>query len=245
MAVKKIKWQNLVSNIGAINIFNSMNDSIDKVDETLNEKLESYEETPLRDLSDYVKKFLEDTNDNVWKDMDIYVSSFVENDSRFIFLLTNKFREYIGFYLKVLNDEGLQRHLVYAKTYGNDGNSSSLERGTNSNTPQNSNLYDPSHPESDALFDQAIADYASNIDKNKASTTSHTEGTSDTTVSGTTWDEAKRNVQMFFYNELKDFIFSLPERIYSHYSLSTIPAPELAKKWFEHFAQVREMFYNE
>lgn len=245
MAVKKIKWQTLVSNIGAVDIFNSMDASISEVDTLLNEKLENYEETPLADLSAYVQKFLEDNNDNVWKDMDIYISSFVENDGRFILLLKNKFREYIGFYLKVLNDEGLQRHLVYAKTYGNDGNSSSLERGTNSNTPQNSALYDPSHPESDALFDQAIADYASNIDKNKASTTSHTEGTSDTTVSGTTWDEAKRNVQMFFYNELKDFIFSLPERIYSHYSLSTIPAPELAKKWFEHFAQVREMFYNE
>ena len=236
-----------MNNLRPSDILDEASSVIEEVDELINAQLTDYELQALTVLSEYINSslFTELSAGNIWKDMDIYLSSYVENDRRFILLLKNKLREYVGFYLKILNDEGLQRHLVYAKTYGNDGNSSSLERGTNSNTPQNSGLYDPSHPESDTLFDQAIADYASNIDKNKASTTSHTEGTSDTTVSGTTWEEAKRNVQMFFYNELKDFIFSLPERIYSHYSLSTIPAPELAKKWFEHFAQVREMFHNE
>ena len=252
MAIKKILWKKLMTNVTASQLFTDIEDILKGLDDSLNAKLgqeeESnlYEEENLYDLCHFISsKVVTDSNDGIWKELPIYISSYKEYDERDILLLKNKLREYVGFYKKILDDEGLQRHLVYAKSYGNDGNTTSNDRGIDSSVPQNSNLYDPLTPDSDATFDQAIADYASAISKNKAKTTSHTEGTSDTTVSGATWEESKKNVQMFFYNELKDFIYSLPERIYSMYSLSTIPAPELCKRFFEHLHEVREMLENE
>ena len=44
-----------------------------------------------------------------------------------------------------------------------------------------------------------------------------------------------------FYNELKEYIMSIPDRIYSYYSLDTIPAPQLCKTFIEHLVAVAEM----
>lgn len=246
--VKKIKWKTLISQISANSVLFTTDfaNEIQKIDSFIDEKItEDFGETNLEDLYNYLKTdVIVSSNDGIWADMDVYTSSWVEKDKRFVYLLANKLREYIAFYKKVLTDEGVQRHLVYSKEYENDGNSNNIDRNINSDVPQNSNLYDPQAPTSNALFDQAIADYASSIAKNKADATSHTEGTSGTTVSGATWDEAKKNIQMMFYNELKDFIYSLPERIYSLYSLDTIPAPELIKKMIEHYHEVWDMIHE-
>lgn len=246
--VKRIKWKTLINQIQANNIlFNDdISNEIIAIDSLFNAKVsENYQEEVLSNMLDYIASNVVTGQDNgIWAEMDVYTSSWVERDKRFIYLLANKLREYVAFYKKVLTDDGVQRHLVYAKEYENDGNSNNIDRNINSDVPQNSNLYDPQHPESNSVFDQAIADYASSIAKNKADATSHTEGTSGTTVSGTTWDEAKKNIQMMFYNELKDFIYSLPERIYSLYSLDTIPAPELVKKMIEHYHEVWDMIHE-
>lgn len=246
--VKKIKWKTLMSQISARGVLYTADilNEITNIDDLINVLVDdNFAPSFLEDLYEYVMSdVINVSDDGIWADMDVYTSSWVEKDKRYIYLLANKLREYIGFYKKVLTDEGVQRHLVYSKEYANDGNSNNVDRNINSDVPQNSNLYDPQHPESNSVFDQAIADYASSIAKNKADATSHTEGTSGTTVSGTTWDEAKKNIQMMFYNELKDFIYSLPERIYSLYSLDTIPAPELIKKMIEHYHEVWDMIHE-
>ena len=246
MAIKKIKWITLVTQNNAHEIITGLLNEIEDIDELLNG--EDISTDMLKELAQYVVSYhlqgvVEgEPNDNlIWKDMDVFTSSWKEKDKRFIFLLKNKLREYVLFYKKILTDAGVQRALVYEKSYENDGNASSTERGTNSATPQNSNLYDSEHPESDSLFDQAIADYASSIDKTKANSNSHSEGGSTTNVTGTTWEEGKKNLQLMFYNELKEYIMSLPDRIYSYYSLETIPAPYLCKKMIEHLDTVREM----
>ena len=247
--VKKIKWKTLISQISATSILftTDFQSEIQNIDSAIDELIgEDFGETNLEDLFNYLDTdVITDDNDGIWADVDIYTSSFVEKDKRYIYLFANKLREYIALYKKILTDAGVQRHLVYSKSYENDGTSNNIDRNINSDVPQNSNLYDPQAPTSNAKFDQAIADYASSIAKNKADASSHTEGTSGTTVSGTTWEEAKSNIQMMFYNELKDFIYSLPERIYSLYSLDTIPAPELVKKVFEHYEAVKEMVEDE
>ena len=242
MAIKRIKWTQLVTQLDAQDILDDTAQELEYIDDKINALTGSMASKELKDLMKYVDDYhLKPSDSLVWKDLDIYVSSFKENDRRFILLLKNKLRDYIGFYRKILTDTGIQRALVYAKSYENDGNSSSIERGTDSVTPQNSNLYDSEHPESDALFDQAIADFASSIDKNKASSSSHSEGGSTTNVTGVTWEEGKKNLQLVFYNELKDYIMSLPERIYSYYSIDTIPAPELLKKFAQHLREVKGM----
>lgn len=247
MAVKKITWQALMENLASDDLWDMFEDTVEDIDDKLNEYLhEGFDLTPLKDLYGYVKDYiLCEGNQNIWRHLPIYISSYKETDRRGILLYQNKLREYLAFYKKILDDEGLQRHLVYAKSYSNDGTSDNTERSFNSVTPQNSALYDANEQTANTKFDQAIADYASAIDKNKSKTTSHTGGTSDTTVSGTTWEEAKKNIQYIFFNELKDYVESLPERIYHWYSLDTIPAPELCKKFFEYLHEVAEMMKDE
>ena len=145
------------------------------------------------------------------------------------------------FYEKIITDEGVSRNLSYAKEYSNEGSASSVDRGINSETPQNSNLYDSEHPESDSLFDEAIADYASNINKSKASQSSSNEGSSTTTVRGGTWDEQKKNIELMFFNELKEYIVSIPDRIYNYYSIDTVPAPELAIMQCNYLKDIAEL----
>lgn len=239
--VKKITWKTLITNNSATNIISPYLADLKNIDDFLNDSLE-VTGTQLQSLATYVEdKFLKSNLTLVWENLPIYISSWKEYDSRFMNLLSNKLREYIAFYNKVLTDEGVQRDLVYSKTYGNTGSSSTTDRGINSSTPQNSNLYDSQHPESDSLFDQAIADYASTINKDKSSSQSSSSGNSKTKVNGVTWEEAKKNVQMMFFNELKEFIVSIPERIYSWYSLETIPVPELNLLFCEYRRNIWEM----
>ena len=233
--VKKIKWSVLMNQISAEDCIHDLISDISDIDELLNSYIEDSSIASLENISTVVESIIDDSgNSSIWKDMNIYVSSWKEYDNRFIYLIQAKLREYLAFYKKILTDEGIQRNLVYSKEYSNSGSASSVERGTDSVTPQNSNLYDSQHPESDALFDEAIANYASGINKNKGSTTSSSSGSSGTSVTGVTWDEAKKNIQMLFFNELKDYLVSIPERIYSWYSLETIPAPELCKLFLEY-----------
>lgn len=235
--VKKIKWYRLMNNISAEDCIQDLTDDIYDIDDLVNSHLNYSTPISLKNLTDRILNAIDDSgveNSSIWGSMYIYISSWKEYDNRFIYLIEAKLREYLAFYEKVLTDEGVQRNLVYNKEYSNSGSASSVERGTDSVTPQNSNLYDSQHPESDSLFDEAIANYASSINKDKSSTTSSSSGSSGTSVTGVTWDEAKKNIQMLFFNELKDYLVSIPERIYSWYSLETIPAPELCKLFLEY-----------
>lgn len=247
MAIKKIKWEELMPKILPTRLDSSLQALASVITEVNNMQVSVIGASNIAVIYNEVMIALcrDNNNPSQWKDLTIFVSSFKENDCRFTELLIQKLLEYAEFYKKILTDSGIQRALSYGKTYTNNGSSSSQERGTESVTPQNSNLYDSEHPESDALFDQAIADFASGINKNKTSVTSSNYGGSTTLVTGTTWEEQRKNLQMLFYNELCDYMMSLPEKIYSYYSIGTIPAPELAKFMSQHIKEVMEMFTSD
>ena len=240
MAIMKRKWDELITNVEAHDILDDMSQEAQYIDSKLNEKSESFRSHDLEDLVTYVRNNLLSVN-GVWKDLHIYTSSFKWNDRRIIHLIKNKVREYMLFYRKLVTDDGVSRNLSYAKNYENSGSASSIERGTNSETPQNSSLYNPSQPESDSLFDEAIADYASNINKNKASSSSSNEGNSTTVVTGGTWDEQKKNLELVFFNELKEYIISIPDRIYSWYALDTVPFTELQVMRGEYYKELANL----
>ena len=164
---------------------------------------------------------------------------------------------------------------VGASSKRTTGNRNELGRKIHSETPQNSALYDSTSASiGDALFDQAIADYASSLDRNKvgtdyqdnegienetndttnesrsesgnssvsgsqqdsasANTETTNKGSSATSVTGTTWEEARKNLDLVFYNELKNYIMSLPYKVYSWYSIDTIPFPDLQGMFLEY-----------
>lgn len=240
MAIMKKKWQELIANVDAHDILDDISQEAEFIDSKLNAKTQSFRSHDLQDLVEYVRNTMLTTG-GAWVDLPIFVSSYKYNDKRIIHLIKNKVREYIVFYEKLLTDEGVSRRLSYSKEYENAGSASSVDRGINSETPQNSSLYDSSQPESDALFDEAIADYASNINKSKASQSSSNEGSSTTLVTGGTWEEQKKNIELMFFNELKEYIISIPDRIYSWYSIDTVPAPELAIMQTNYLKDIAEL----
>lgn len=242
--IQKKTWDELITNNEAHDILDDVAQEAQYIDSKLNEQTQSFRSHDLEDLVTYVRTYMLSIN-GVWKDLPIYVSSFKFNDKRIIHLIKNKVREYLLFYRKLVTDNGVSRNLSYVKNYTNAGTASSVERGTNSETPQNSSLYNPAQPESDSLFDEAIADYASNINKNKASSESSNEGNSETLVTGGTWEEQKKNLQLVFFNELKEYIISIPDRIYSYYSIDTIPFTELQVfrgKYYKDLADLLESY---
>lgn len=244
MAIKKSKWKDLLTNLLNSNVVTAWAKVDVAIDDVVTAQSAKFGDSNIGILYNEIKSVLcmDPLNESMWKDLLIYTSSFKENDRRFLVLLAQKALEYTCFYEKILTDSGVQRALIYAKSYGNDGTSSTVERATNSTTPQNSNLYNADEEVADTMFDEAIANFASNIDKNKGASTSHTEGESTTNVSGVTWDEQRKNLQMVYYGELCNYLMSIPEKIYSYYSLDTIPAPELTKLFFKHIKEVMEMF---
>ena len=244
MSVKRITWKTLVTQINATNVMVGLDAELKAIDDALNAYSESMSSTELKDLANYVDNNFLKSSGTKWENLTVYTSSFKDSDERFILLMKNKLREYVLFYKKVLEDEGIQRNMVYSKEYSNSGSASSTNRGTESVTPQNSNLYDSEHPESDSLFDQAIANFASSINKDKNSSNSSSSGDSSTTVTGASWEEAKENLKYLFFNELKEYIASIPERIYSYYSLDSLPAPEIIKKTFEYLVTMEELMHE-
>lgn len=240
MAIMKKTWNQIIEQNSPASIITGVITDLENIDTLLNEKSEGISSSYLKDLANHVKTALLSVN-GIWKDLPIFVSSYKFADKRIIHLISNKLREYVLFYEKLLTDNGISRNLSYAKNYANSGSASSIERGTNSETPQNSSLYNPSQPESDSLFDEAIADYASNINKNKASSSSSNEGNSTTVVTGGTWDEQKKNLELVFFNELKEYIISIPDRIYSWYAIDTVPFTELQIMRGEYYKELANL----
>lgn len=252
MSLMKKTWNELIVSVDAQDIFDDISQELEEIDNYINNNLGSFRSKDLKDLMNYVDRYLLKPTElepyvyiNVWEKLPIYVSSYKFNDRRFILLLKNKLREYVGFYRKLTKDKGVSRNLSYKKDYLNSGEASSVERGTDSETPNYSALYDSQHPESDTLFDKAIAEYASSIRKNKASSTNRNAGSSLTEVKGSTWEEEKKNLELLFFNELKEFIASIPERIYSYYAVDTVPFTELTKEYFSYLHSLKEIFFNE
>lgn len=244
MAIQKMKWQELMTTVIPSRVVSSFTDLGTLVTAVYNLQKTMFGASDIKLIYDELMIMLcqSQNEDSAWKDMLIYTSSFKSADCRYVELLFQKAIEYAGFYKKILTDVGLQRSLVYGKTYTNNGSASSTERGTNSVTPQNSALYPSGQETEDELFDRAIADYASALDKNKSSTQTSSYGGSTTNVTGTTWEESKKNMQMIYYHELCNYLYSIPEKIYGYYSLDTMPIPELAKQFKNYIDDIIEMF---
>ena len=160
-----------------------------------------------------------------------------------------------------------------SSTRNNSSNVNEDGRKITSETPQNSMLWDSTTSSvTNAKFDQAIADYASRLEKNKVgregqeaetistnetdnttengtegvmgtstgsttdsgsgSSTTANSGNSTTNVTGVTWEEARKNLSLMFFNELKDYIMRIPEMIYSYYSIDTMPFTDLTIEYF-------------
>lgn len=239
MAVMKEKWINFVklnnslikttiSSLFETQVFESLITQLDtkvasKIDLTLNN-------VGIKNMLDEVINVLIGDNSR-WEELPIYYSSFKEKDKRIIYNIYNKLLQYIGFYNKILEHDGVAKNIAKVRSYGQNGTASSTNKNYYSETPQVGNLN----------FDTAIIEYASNLSKDTNDETNALVGNSNETESGSTWDEALQNVRMVFYNDLIDFIANIPAMVYSYYALDSVPYPELISAYVNNLKNIWEL----
>jgi len=189
---------------------------------------------------------IQPTQTSLWDDMVLFVSSFKESDIRVFYEIRNNLFEYLGFYKKMLTNDGVARKIANHREYSDSRDSDGKNQGLNSVTPQNTALYNSTTQKIDnALFEQAIADYASDISQDASVKHDEGEGESDSETSGYSWEEALKNVRLTFHNELTKYISSIPYLIYQYYSLETMPFPEIVKQYYDNIKGLFESYQNE
>ena len=179
-------------------------------------------------LEDY---FTDDETKNVWFDLPLFTSSFKYRTKRILDEIYNRMIQYMSFYLRILEDDGVARKLVTHRNYENSGESNGEYKNYESETPQ---------VELDN-FDDAIK-YASNLEKNEDTRTSSKEGSSDFELKSFNWDEALRNMKMVFYNDLVNYILSLPILVYNYYALDEYPVQESVIQYFKYIKDLRDIY---
>lgn len=188
--------------------------------------------TSLATYISYIKTaFLTSVEDNnQWGGLNIYVSSYSVGDERYVYLLNDKLRKYLAFYYKFINDNGLAKKVTVSRDYEDHSGSSNTTNSIHSETPQ-IELNN---------FEDGIK-YASSMDKDTGSGTVNTHGENSELKTETTWDEAMNNLRTMLFNDLIDYINRIPNMLYNHYSLDTVPFTETikaTKQFLENLADI-------
>ena len=171
----------------------------------------------LTDMSnDYLKPANSQNARGLWEDLPIFLSSFKLKDRRPSLQVKDNLIRYLKFLTKMVTDEGITRKMVVARNFANNNSSSNTDKNVYSETPQLV-LQD---------FEDAIQ-YASNVSRNENIGSSAQSGASGETANNVNWDEALKNLQFAFYNEIVDYIISIPSELYNYYALDSRPITEL------------------
>lgn len=232
MIIKK-KWSQLSTENSFISILGTDELSALQEIDTLLRTLSSLQFTKLEDVAKMVKQdFLASTGN--WKDMPVFLSSYKEYDKRVLTKIQYNLYQYIAFYKKLLTDEGVGRKIVTQHNYQSNRTGKNKNTGLNSQTPQYTGLYNNIEQKlSNTELEKALANYASDISRDESDTQQNDSGASGTTITGSSWKESLDNLKMLYFNELIDYIISIPNMVFNYYALDSYPLPELCKMYFE------------
>lgn len=183
-----------------------------------------------------VDNYLTVNNNNIWKELPIFVSSFKFNDTRIFGIIKLKLLQYIGFYKRVLTDEGVVRKVLSRRGYTDVGMTNGTVKNTFSEIPQ-VDISGGNVPD----FEDLMA-YVSTANKGDEANNSQREGQSELSVESKSWDEAKKNLNLVFYNTLCDYIASIPQIIYDYYSLDSYPVPEIVSESYAYLKALRDIY---
>lgn len=238
MAVMKMKWNKLLDSKRQFIDYAEFESLLEECDDLLNLKLKgdsesSYAYETLEDAYQNMWTFFFDSDEenNIWSDLDIFISSFKKEDIRIFMELRTRLIQYLGFYKKILSDDGVARKVVTHRSYSGSGTSDGTYKDYESDTPQIQLTN----------FDEAI-NYASRLGKNEDSRSTSKEGESDYELKSFNWDEALKNMKMVFYNDLIRYINSIPLLVYNYYSLEQIPVVESVKQYFDYIKEMRKIY---
>lgn len=188
--------------------------------------------TSLATYITYIKTaFLTSVEDNnQWGGLNIYVSSYSVGDKRYVYLLNDKLRKYLAFYYKFIYDEGLAKKVTVSREYEDHTDSTNTRDDIHSELPQ---------IELDN-FENGIK-YASTLDKNTDTLDYDNNGENSELRTETTWDEAMNNLRTMLFNDLIDYINRIPNMLYNHYALDSVPFTETikaTKQFLENLADI-------
>lgn len=227
------KWNDMLANIPTQDYFTNIDDTLEEIDTLVNDKGISINSV-LSSLFTCVKNDYLTVDTNLWKDLPIYLSSYKLNDKRVWYVLKQKLIEYCGFYKKLLTDDGVSRRIATHHSFDTDRDNTSDTKNIDSNTPNYTGLFDSeTETITNAKFEEAIANFASDMSHAKGVGHQDDSGESDTVITGYSWTEAEKNIRYVYFNELVDFIARIPEMIYDYYSLDTYPTPVLVREYFK------------
>ena len=164
---------------------------------------------------DYLTTVANDGN-GLWEDLPIYMSSYRLRDRRICVQISDNLIRYLRFLVKMINDEGVTRKLYIQREFSNRNTSHNTDKNVYSETPE---LELQS-------FEDAIK-YASNVSRSDNNGGSTQQGGSGETSTNVNWDEALKNLRFAFYNDIIDYIISIPSELYNYFSLDSRPITEL------------------
>ena len=239
MAILKKKWIDLcddkVTELQAFYNSTLLENLATQIDTKISSKIvitPSVSVTPVKDAFDSLEEyFTDDENDNVWADLPLFTSSFKYKTKRILDEIYNRMIQYMSFYLRILEDDGVARKLVTHRDYSSTGQSSGEYKNYESETPQVELTN----------FDDAIK-YASNLEKNEDLRNTQKWGGSNFELKSFNWDEALRNMKMVFYNDLVNYILSLPILVYNYYALDEYPIQESVVQYFKYLKDLKDIY---
>lgn len=230
--IQKKLWTELVTSNQLANIIdNDISTVAGQIDTLLHDKFNIV--SSLQTFINYVKTaFFTTEGNNQWSGLNIFLSSYSIGDLRFTYLLNDKIKKYLAFYYKFIYDDGLAKKITIDRDYEDHTDSTNNTENTHSELPQ---------IELDN-FEQGIK-YASTMDKNDNTLDYDNEGEGHETRKEVTWDEAMTNLRTMLFNELVDYIINVPNMIYNHYSLDTMPYVEIIKSTFKYFENLAQVYH--
>lgn len=230
MSVVKKSWDNLLTEnekISAI-VSSEVLAVAQDVDTAFNTKYgrSTLVKRALEEISQDYLKTVANGGNGLWEDLPIYMSSYKVKDRKICTQIEDNLIRYLRFIQKMVTDEGLTRKMIVNRNFNNTNTSQNTDKNVFSETPQ-IELQD---------FEEAIA-YASNVSRNENTGGSTQSGLSGETATNVNWEEQLKNIQFAFYNELVEYIVSIPSELYNYYCLDSRPITELVKAR-------REALYN-
>lgn len=186
-----------------------------------------------------------DTEVSVLKDLNIYVSSYSLTGDKYLQIL-REFLRRAKYFKQVIIDKGFKLSLkttrdidktsvgTEGRTTQEDAQNVGRSKDITSDTPQVSDIAgsEPAEFVSNIGTNDAQQDYTKHAtdDKTHESTDTHVE---ESNLTGTKYDEARKNLEVQYLNDLVRYITRIPHEVYRAYALDSIPFPESTKTLLE------------
>lgn len=159
-----------------------------------------------------------------WDNLDIFISSFKPLGSHgFIHKVFYDLLRYLDAYKLLLTNDGFAKQVVYHRFFHSQDEADGNNKNYFSETPQVSS------------GDQALdnLEYLSNASKDFSHGETSLDSEDNSTQTSTSWEEARKNMEMVYYKDICRYIIKIPYLVYDYYALDDYPVTYSLKEFYE------------